>query len=125
MQILNLLPFFALLGAVYAETRGECLEREAAASMASAPYEADIAICYHGHNSAYSNDGNTNKSSDQFGGLRWADCHGVGLDCFWMKTYNIFEYWGDAGSDNLAFVKRNDKCEYKPVDKAIWCHEYH
>ncbi|SPO44040.1 uncharacterized protein PSANT_01725 [Moesziomyces antarcticus] len=97
------------------------------ASLDSAPADADIAICYHGHNSAYTNDGNTVKDADVFGGLRWADCNGIGIDCFWMSGggklgENIFQYWGDDGPDNLAFVKRNDNCEYHPDDKIIYCH---
>ncbi|SPO45889.1 uncharacterized protein PSANT_03575 [Moesziomyces antarcticus] len=112
MQIYELFPVFALLGMAYAVS----------------PPNADIAICYHGKNSAYSDEGTTIKDPDVFGGLRWADCDGVGLDCFWMSGGgklgdNIFEFMGDGGSDNLAYVMRNNNhCEYNRDEKHIYCH---
>lgn len=64
------------------EKRADCLKREVQASLSSAPDDADGAICCRGENSAYTNRCDTVKKPDVFGGLRWADCHGAGIDCF-------------------------------------------
>ncbi|SPO32428.1 related to conserved hypothetical Ustilaginaceae-specific protein [Ustilago trichophora] len=128
MQIFKAIPLCVLLGAAHAVpalqkrgSRAECLRYYASLTAEKAPIDYSVALCYHGDNSAVrAGDSTTDKRDGHYGYSGYYKCHGVGLDCFWMKGLNAWSGYGDAGSDNIAMYIGSN-CVYHRDTISVTC----